>query len=81
MLRMRKTYSNNTSGFPGVTYDKARGLWRIRFTWKGKRRSYPRMFRDQGEAIKAACALRDRLTQKLYAEREQYADSDTERNR
>jgi len=71
MLRMRKTQCNNTSGFPGVTYDKARGLWRIRFTWKGERRSYPRMFKDQGEAIEAARALRDRLTQKLYADRGQ----------
>ena len=81
MRGMRKTYSNNTSGFPGVTYDKARGLWRVRFTWKGKRRSYPRMFKDQAEAIETARALRDRLTQKLYAEREQHADSDAERDR
>jgi len=68
---MRKTYCNNTSGCSGVTYDKARGLWRIRYTWKGTRRSYPRMFKDQTEAVEAARALREHLATKLYAVCEQ----------
>ena len=70
---MRKMQCNNTSGFPGVTYDKARGLWRVRFTWKGVRKSYPRMFKDQQEAIETARALRVRLMQKLYTQGEQNA--------
>jgi hypothetical protein len=74
MLRMRKMQRNNTSGFPGVTYDKARGLWRVRFTWRGMRKSYPRMFKDQQEAIETARALRARLMQKLNAERKKGAD-------
>jgi len=73
MRGMRKIYRNNTSGFPGVTYDKARGLWRIRFTWKGKRRSYPHLFKDQAEAVAIAHDLRERLAQKLYAECNQNA--------
>ena len=71
---MRKMQCNNTSGFPGVTYDNARGLWRVRFTWKGMRKSYPRMFKDQHEAIEAARAIRERLMQKLNAECEKDAD-------
>ena len=62
---MRKMQSNNTSGFPGVTFDKARGLWRIRYTWRGVRKSYPRMFKDQQAAIDAAAALRERIAEKL----------------
>ena len=62
---MRKIDINNTSGFPGVTFDKARGLWRIRYTWRGVRKSYPRMFKDQQAAIDAAVALRERIAEKL----------------
>jgi hypothetical protein len=58
---MRKMQCNNTSGYPGVTYDKARGLWRVRFTWKGKRKSYPRMFKDRDAAIEIARAIHARL--------------------
>jgi len=68
---MRKMQCNNTSGFPGVTYDKVRKLWRIRYTWKGTRRSYPHMFKDQAEAVEAARALREHLAKKLYAVCEQ----------
>jgi hypothetical protein len=58
---MRKTYRNNTSGYPGVTYDKARGLWRVRFTVRGKRRSYPHLFKDRDAAIEIARAIHARL--------------------
>lgn len=62
---MRKMQSNNTSGFPGVTFDKARGLWRIRYTWRGVRKSYPRMFKEQDEAVETARMLRERIAEKL----------------
>ena len=62
---MRKIYSNNTSGFPGVTFDKARGLWRVRYTWRGVRKSYPRMFKEQDEAVETARMLRERIAEKL----------------
>ena len=72
---MRKMQSNNTSGFPGVTFDKARGLWRVRYTWHGVRKSYPRMFKDQQAAIDAATALREAIDAKL---REHQRQDDTE---
>ena len=78
---MRKIYSNNTSGFPGVTFDKARGLWRIRYTWRGVRKSYPRMFKDQQAAIDAAAALRKAIEAKLREhQRQDGAESDSERH-
>lgn len=31
-----KLYSNNTSGYPGVTFDKATGKWKAQITVRGK---------------------------------------------
>lgn len=37
-MRNRRRYANNTSGFKGVTFDKAKGRWKAQIRLDGRRR-------------------------------------------
>lgn len=53
----RRMYSNNTSGFIGVSYEKGHNLWNARVNFHNRRRAYNAYFKIKEQAAKARDAF------------------------